>query len=940
MRTTGIHRHTTLVAAVALAIGFLPISGALPAEAGPPATEWIAVHYDGASPGEFYGRVAAHNWATGVPLTLTVERASEVVYTEAGTAGDEYPFGQMFPDGSRFAVEPGDIATVSDGAVSRELAVMDLTLDAIGFADDIVFGATTDAGEVCVSIRDPEPDITTCELPDQGGAWSVSFSGVHDIQKDTDVAAWQYDADGDAVTVNRDLVEFPMIAVYPAEGSANSIWGNGWKHSVDVYVDDNFDIGDGTLFQYLGIPVDESGWFGAYQQLEAFQIERGQIVTVTDSVNTKVHTVMDAWIDSFDVDADTISGRADPGSSVEVITGPPGDERSIYRNVTADGTGGWVADFSVAVGAGSMDAAFDVVPGTDATANLTDDDDDMTGIDAAAPNPRFSVDPSTNRVQGEDWSGSSSVTITVDDPDTIGAPDYTSGPVDVESWGPDPSEVGFSTEIGFDVAEGHTVTVAGESATKSHVVTGLVLDGIDEGADVVSGHAAPSSEVLVMLWGTDTLPHVERVVSADATGYWEADFSEAVGPDQSQGTRDVTVDTGGAVRQSDVDDDSTELGIGSGEESLQGSLFVVVSDQGDAGVGGAGWNADDSITVEVLDGGSVMATVTTVTPPDPDEDYWWGVGTGIAIHPGWTVTATGDQSGYTVSTEVTDVVVEGWDDQCTVYGTTTYDPSNLVVDVYEPQELTRFVTWTTDSSVPAVHSWTADFCQDPLEGERGDAVNNDLIAPRGQAMHQVSGLGSTMYHFPPEGGGGEQGFWFSVETPYQVWGDGESWPVGAVVALNVDDPSNGPGVDFSDTTQVESMGSEPWEVGFRFELDGIFEIQPGHVVTITSDFDGDSVLDVDKTLEVVDMGEINVDPSSGIVSGDAPPGAWVNVNGGNESEGAWREVEADGDGFFTANLAVAVSPGEDGDGTITVPFSDGGNQHPCRGRQYRRVRLA
>jgi hypothetical protein len=40
-----------------------------------------------------------------------------------------------------------------------------------------------------------------------------------------------------------------------------------------------------------------------------------------------------------DFDADTIHGKAVEGSEIEVLTGPPGDERSIGRNVTADGNG-------------------------------------------------------------------------------------------------------------------------------------------------------------------------------------------------------------------------------------------------------------------------------------------------------------------------------------------------------------------------------------------------------------------------------------------------------------------------------------------------------------------------------------------------------------------------------------------------------------------------
>lgn len=545
----------------------------------------------------------------------------------------------------------------------------------------------------------------------------------------------------------------------------------------------------------------------------------------------------------------------------------------------------------------------------------------------------------------------------------------------------------------------------------------------------------------------------------------------------------------------------------SAAELPPGDLFVVASSQDDAGVGGAWWTGDVSITVDVFDGGGVLqATLTTDTSPDPDSNYWWGVQTGIAIHPGWTVTATGDQTSYTVTTEVTDVVVEGWDGECTVYGTTTYDPTDLRVDVYSPVNLSRYVTWTTDSSVPAVHSWTADFCVTPQAGESGEAVDNDLAAPSGQAIHHDGALGATMYHYsgpapwfsvdagvgasggdgvwgeqwladsavtvtfdddddptngvlhefnvvtdsqgrfgaywdtgyfqtfnleagqfvtvtdgattkdtwvtalrvdnvdfdaelvtgtadpfgnlnvglfegydctdsdvespqcwrnttsagdgswsvdfstdptndlhaggsmlvwesdddgdatntrygPLEPGPGGPEFWFSVETPHQVWGDGEHWPLGATIDLTVDDLSGGD--PFTASTQVVSTGFESWEVGFRFELEGVVDIQPGHIVSITSDFDGDFVLDVEKELLVADIGAIEVDPDTGIVSGYVPPEEWVNVHGGNEFGGAWRNVQADLGGFFTANLAISAGAGEEGDETIAVPFPDG-----------------
>jgi len=216
-------------------------------------------------------------------------------------------------------------------------------------------------------------------------------------------------------------------------------------------------------------------------------------------------------------------------------------------------------------------------------------------------------------------------------------------------------------------------------------------------------------------------------------------------------------------------------------------------------------------------------------------------------------------------------------------------------------------------------SWSIDY-DDPWDGQ--------------EEYHIDFGFGGSVEPLDPDGnrtwaswggaqgGGGSGSPGFTVETPGQVWGNGEFRPIGATVNLAVHDVSTG--LVYTDSTEITSWGSEPWDVGFNVDLNGLFGIEPTDVVTITSDFDVvDGVLDVDRSLVVADMGEINVDPLMGVVSGYAPPEAWVNVNGGNQSEGAWREVQADGDRFFTADLAFAAEPGKEGDGTIALPFSKG-----------------
>ena len=94
-------------------------------------------------------------------------------------------------------------------------------------------------------------------------------------------------------------------------------------------------------------------------------LERGHVVTVSDGTTTKTHTVMDLYVDGVDVSADTVFGRAQPGSDVEVWVHDGGN-----ITTTADGSGNWTADFS---------GTTDIVFGSDGGSQQRDDDGDSTG---------------------------------------------------------------------------------------------------------------------------------------------------------------------------------------------------------------------------------------------------------------------------------------------------------------------------------------------------------------------------------------------------------------------------------------------------------------------------------------------------------------------------------------------------------------------------------
>jgi hypothetical protein len=170
---------------------------------------------------------------------------------------------------------------------------------------------------------------------------------------------------------------------------------------------------------------------------------------------------------------------------------------------------------------------------------------------------------------------------------------------------------------------------------------------------------------------------------------------------------------------------------------------------------------------------------------------------------------------------------------------------------------------------------------------------------------------------------------FSVDTPFDVWSTGEDWVEGTMVTVNIDDPSNGPGADYTDSTVVERWGPEPWEVGFSFHTEP-FEIHPEFVVTVD---DGSTV----KILEVVDITVETVDEVADTVSGYAPPGERVEVHAGDEFSHAHRSVDADATtGYWMAAFSV---PGEEGHeqeildiqpgigGAAEVPDDDGDSTH-------------
>ena len=107
----------------------------------------------------------------------------------------------------------------------------------------------------------------------------------------------------------------------------------------------------------------------------------------------------------------------------------------------------------------------------------------------------------------------------------------------------------------------------------------------------------------------------------------------------------------------------------------------------------------------------------------------------------------------------------------------------------------------------------------------------------------------------------------TVQDHYQDQIAGSSWDIGSWVTLEIDDPSNGPGVDYSAGQTAKEKEAEGITADF---LLGEFDLKPGHIITMS---DGTTT-----RTHVVQPQEItSIDVESDTITGTAPEGSEVLV---------------------------------------------------------------
>ncbi len=335
----------------------------------------------------------------------------------------------------------------------------------------------------------------------------------------------------------------------------NDIIGYDWQpgSSVTVSVDDPSN-GSGIDFTDTKI-VDPYGTV-LFNDLGGLQVGTDMLITMTNGVVFKSHSVTHLQVTEVNIDADTVSGTGEVGASLNV-------QHCQYNGclwrrwaiVETDGT--WQVNFSVPGPGVDEQEILDIVPGTTGAAVQPDEDADHTDANWYIYQ-RFDAHPDEERVDGSGWPAGATITVAIDDPATPANPDHTGTTTSIVApW--DASQTFFNLDFNgqYDLKPGDTMTVTDGATTKVHTVTTLQIIRVDPGTDMISGTAAADSYVDLQVCGIGGC--TSRTELADSNGNWATNFSLLGDQPWEQTTFDLLPGVNGNARQWDTDIDSTMI---------------------------------------------------------------------------------------------------------------------------------------------------------------------------------------------------------------------------------------------------------------------------------------------------------------------------------------------------------------------------------------------
>jgi hypothetical protein len=744
-----------------------------------------------------------------------------------------------------------------DGTITKELIVPPLTIDTIDTATDIASGHATPSSNIFAWGTVDENYGWGSTTADETGSWSYDFSSGEtplDVINGTDIVVTEIDSDDDeAMTFKR--AEKPMLRIYPEDGY---LWAFNWYlgSTLTLTIDDptngeGIDYTD-TMTVTEGNPYDSSS--STKFVLNNYQLTPGQIVSVTDGIVTKTHVVRNLTVDSVNTTQDTVAGTSDNGTDVygwACLNDYCGSSMA-----TADSSGNWEMNFAT-----SAEPA-DLQPGSRIYVNQTDEDGDQTEIYWHIFNPHFGTYPEWNSISGWEWTLGATVTVTVDDPSNGVGVDYTGTQTVTGSK----DDTYFDLGLGdFDLAGGQLVTVTDGTYTQSYTVTNLSITDVSKENDTYSGLADPSTDVYMTACLYDNCN--DRSVTPDPSGTWLIDYSTEPNP------IDVTYRTWARANQYDSVGDFTEV-----QYYIDIPHFGVYPDNRQ--IIAWAWPLDSTLTLTIDDpsnGDGVDYTDSQIITTHGSDVYAEFNLPSFDLLPGMSVTIT--DGIYSTTHVITSLQLsEVNSDNDTMSGTA--DPNSDI----ETSVCRQGNCANRNSTADPSGNWLADYAV----GDPTFDIGYDT-GGRATQYDKDSNFTERQFYIPAPNLGA-----YVASDEVVGW----NWPLGSEITLTIDDPTNGEGVDYTDSGPIiENYG----EHRVDFMLND-FDLKAGQIVTLTDGI-------TPRTHTVTNLEVTNVSETNDTVTGSAEAESYVYVYGCASGDiCSDRETYAAKDGTWNVDFASGSNP--------------------------------
>lgn len=475
----------------------------------------------------------------------------------SGFAGYQFQFSV---DPSKFQITSGQHVQLDNDLHTEEHIVTNMRLVSVNWDTEQVSGTAEPGSKIEVPAAGGGFYVIRRVTANDNGEWTADFAqpgSAQDEQEILDLRLGQVFFIPEQWDENGNSTKFwwqppnPIISTRPFE---RQISGYDWPDGalITMTIDDPDIPGSQNYSATATATMQDFGQTEAMFNLSGlFTLKAGDIVTMTDESTTKTHIVTNLAIQSVDVDTDQVFGVTDPGDTISIFVWDSQDNATAWRDVTADGSGNWVADFSVPVD----EMTYDLVAGTWGETQEFDDDRDNTNVYWRVPNPAFSVLPDEDSMEGNDWPLDSTLTIKIGDPVT---PDYSIS-TSVNPPDQDHNQTWFKLDLAddFNLQPGQIVTVSDTKTTKQTIIVPRNITLLDLVTDTIAGEAEPNI-VNVVLW-TSCVDNdcAVRIKDVNTDGSWFVSFGVPGEQPWEDDIVDIQPETIGGIYQGDSDGDGT-----------------------------------------------------------------------------------------------------------------------------------------------------------------------------------------------------------------------------------------------------------------------------------------------------------------------------------------------------------------------------------------------